>query len=675
MNTQTRYQRFASQLFEDAKLLAFTALTLQAIRVFLLAYFRLNLAESTTLPELLTALGAGLRYDATIAFYLAAPGLLFTVLSPLLDTSTIAGKVRLVAGSAWAALVPLLTMVCVGYVKEYNDLFNHFLFGLIYDDFDAIALTVWNQQPVVWQLLGAVAAGWAMVWLFHRFMRLGVGLAVGSGHSTARRVAWVLALVALFVFSARGGFGRTPVQYRDRNVSNDEFLNRMVMNPVMAFRYAVKHHLKAFEGGPFKQEPTLAEVKAALKARFPGHPEAAGIDDHLLKRAAHHTGERARHIFLIVMESYDSWPFLPPFKELDLVPEGKRLGNGGYLLGAFTSTASGTMTSMSPLMAGLYNPGLRSNYMESARRPYPTAPGVIFSSLGYRTRLFYGGSLSWQRLGDYAANQGFEERYGMESIQTPTSANEWGVDDGSLFDFALAAVDPEVPSFNLILTTGNHPPYNLDLAALGWKRREVSGEAAELADGRLSDAIMGHLWYSDRAMGAFVDRAAKKLKPALFAVTGDHFSRKFINARPDLYQGTSVPLILYGPEVLEDAALPDPEKTAAAHLDIIPTLVELSAPEGAPYHAVGESLLDPERSNIALGPNIIYTPDFVISSLDNGKMLPMPRFDGTPSDAAPPSEAQVSGYKELRRELDLISWWRIVKGDELDDGGAAAHAR
>ena len=69
----------------------------------------------------------------------------------------------------------------------------------------------------------------------------------------------------------------------------------------------------------------------------------------------------------------------------------------------------------------------------------------------------------------------------------------------------------------------------------------------------------------------------------LFVITGDHYGRRFINSQPTFFEKTTVPLVLYGKEVLEGITLPD--NVAGSHIDIIPTLVELTAPEGFFYHA------------------------------------------------------------------------------------------
>jgi hypothetical protein len=85
------------------------------------------------------------------------------------------------------------------------------------------------------------------------------------------------------------------------------------------------------------------------------------------------------------------------------------LGSEGIYTDAFLSAGDGTMPSLSTLISGLPEVGVHVNYQPAAKQPFPTATAPIFKRLGYRTRFFYSGYLSWQRLGDFCREQGFDE--------------------------------------------------------------------------------------------------------------------------------------------------------------------------------------------------------------------------------------------------------------------------
>jgi len=86
--------------------------------------------------------------------------------------------------------------------------------------------------------------------------------------------------------------------------------------------------------------------------------------------------------------------------------------------------------------------------------------------------------------------------------------------------------------------------------------KQVPPDIAPLFDNTTSLKMLGHLWYSDKCLGDFVKNAEGKFPRPLFAFTGDHYGRKFINAKPDFFERSGVPFILYGRDVLKGIALP-----------------------------------------------------------------------------------------------------------------------
>jgi phosphoglycerol transferase MdoB-like AlkP superfamily enzyme len=239
--------------------------------------------------------------------------------------------------------------------------------------------------------------------------------------------------------------------------------------------------------------------------------------------------------------------------------------------------------------------------------------------------------------------------------------NEWGVDDEALFAFVERTVADDVPSLNLLLSTSNHPPYDVDVWKDGWPVREVPPELAPgFAEAGLTLREIGHHAYADAQMGAFLRRTAARLPGSVFAVTGDHYSRKFPGARPTLYERTAVPLLLYGPEVLAGVSIP--RGTPGSHLDIVPTLVDLTAPAGFEYSAIGRSLLDPARPALGIGPlGRVIGPGWIA---DFREELPWEPVPGATMDAAPSRET-IEDARRLRGDVLGVSWWRVLRGAQL----------
>ena len=322
------------------------------------------------------------------------------------------------------------------------------------------------------------------------------------------------------------------------------------------------------------------------------------------------------------------------------------------------------MASVVCVTTGLANPGVRTNFRKSARTPYPFSLAEQFKRLGYRTRFFYGNSLSCHSLGDFCRNQGFEEVYGRAHVGYWKSGNAWGADDEHLFDLVVEKVDDDRPSLNVILTTTYHPPYDVDVYGKGYPVREVPEELRAVSDGGVDLKVLGHRWYSDVCLGEFVERMEKKLSSPLFAITGDHYGRRHVRSKPDYFERSAVPLVLYGPEVLKGLRLP--EDAAGSHLDIAATVIELAAPAGFPYYSAGENLLAPRRWPYGMGSGQAIAAGFMVEIGDELTVHPVPHRK------LPAELPDLEEIKRLHDAIHAVAWWRIMRGPAIE-GNKGTH--
>jgi phosphoglycerol transferase MdoB-like AlkP superfamily enzyme len=353
------------------------------------------------------------------------------------------------------------------------------------------------------------------------------------------------------------------------------------------------------------------------------------------------------------MESYDSWSMQPKFASLHLTDRLAALARDGIQARAFVSAGSGTIKSLGAIMTGLPSAGLFVNYLPTVRAGVPTSAGRIFHRLGYRTRFFYGGYLSWQRIGDFAREQGFDEVYGGDQMSARLSGNEWGVDDAEMFAFILERTGVQ-PTFDVIMSTSYHPPFSVDLEAAGFDLEAL--RANPLCRGLSTQQLraLGHLWYSDKSLGDFVQQAEHRLVRPLFAMTGDHYSREeSVNPRPNLFESSAVPFVLYGRDAL--ASVGRREGLAGSHVDIVPTLVDLVAPAGFAYHAFGRDLLDPTQAQVGYGNDTVIAPYFVLNVRSPTRVEDL---EGQPPARAVPTAELVRKYQQLHG----LAWWRAQSG-------------
>ncbi len=655
------WTRFLLQAWKDLKLWIFCVLVLSLFRVALILLFRDRMGNDARIGDVLLAAFYGLRYDSMVAGYTVLLPFLGSVGCLFLDLRKPTDRVRNAIGSMFLVLSSVLFVVTVGYFREFDDQFNHFVFGFLYDDTAAVLLTIWKEfHPVRNSLLMALL----LVPVFFGKKRFVDGPTVPEETilrmriSPAARIGITLLTILLIVVAVRGSFGRRPAQRKDAGVTKDDFLNKTVLNPYLALRYAITDRMELAGAKGLETFLPDGDVGAAARYLFGRDESLPDLDLYMRKTARGPANVPARQIFLIVMESYDAWPLMEKYRSLKLSEGLADLAARGLSVTSFLSASSGTMTSLSAIVTGLADAGLHTNFQESARKPYRSSVPETFNRLGYRTRFFYGGKIKWQRIDEFMKAQGFREIYGASHMGEGLSGNEWGVDDEYLFDFVAKTVTDGEKSFNLILTTSYHPPYDIDVSSRGYPVREVPDGLKDRFDPGIIDLkTLGHLWYADRVLADFVRAEEGKVAVPLFAVTGDHYSRKFIDAKPDFFEHSAVPFVLYGKEIL--AGIPLPEGTAGSHIDIGPTLIERAAPKGFVYYSLGHDLLERRNPSLGVGKGKVVGPGFIADIAGSRTVYPAP---GAGNPRVPPSIEELTW---LHNAVHGVSWWIIRNGTAL----------
>ena len=644
-------------LLADAAVWSVLVCLLVGFRGLLLWAFRAQLAPESGIEAVARCFGTGLHFDIQIATYALIPSFMLTLTACFVSVGAWHARVH-------KATVILSMIACtvafvgdLAYFQEYQDQFNHWIFGLIYDDRRAIVQTIWKSYPILWLALGMLGAGLAGVGSIGRLChavsaRSRVSPAFSSG---LFKVLLPVVMMGFIVLGARGSLGSRPMQLKDAAVTGDAFLNKLVLNPFSALSFAVKQQRQLQTSAGLEGFLPDGDIVGAARSWFPEKTSAEALDDYLI-RVSPGCRTQPKHIFLIVMESYDAWPMQPQFAEWGLAQNLARLGRDGIQATAFVSAAGGTMPSLTAIITGLPFTDVHANYQASIRQGLPTSIAPIFKRLGYRARFFYGGYLSWQRLGDFCREQGFDDVFGGDRMSAKVTGNEWGVDDEVLFRYVLDHTGGE-PTFDMIMTTSYHPPFTVDLKSKGFPAEALAHTEAgrHLSPDELR--IYGHLWYADHTLGVFADACEQRLERPLLAVTGDHYSRRYPpDLRPTLFQSKAVPFVLSGREVL--ACVNRPAALAGSHLDIAPTLISLAAPPGFAYHSAGRDLLDPAQPQMGFGAGVVVTTNFI---LEAGGDAPAEDLWGHPVQPLPATNPLKLKYNQLH----ALGWWRIMHGGLL----------
>ncbi len=625
----------------------------------MLVLFRTQWAPDSGPDEYGSVALLGLRYDMSVAAYLVLPCLAASAACLFGDAKWLARLVRAI----WAPVVVILTLL-IGIIDavffaEFHEQFNHFAFGAVQGYLGPVIETAWAEYPLGWLSAGFLVSValtiWGLRWALRRNWLCRPWVLRATGSPAVRVVLMALFVVGV-VFAIRGGFGSRPIQFKDSAATSDTEINKLVPNAVSSLRYAVQQHLRLLSTDGLQIYLDGESITAAAAALV-GPPGADTVDQVIRRRAAGPKIARPQHMFLIIMESADAWTMLPQYESLHLSDQMVDLANRGIVADFFMSAGEGSIESVASIVTGLPEVGVTTNYQPNSRSAYSTAIATQMRAIGYKPRFFKGSYLMFQRYGEFAEQQGFEVIEGAEAVRredTPT--NEWGVQDDVLFDHVFGSLEGEQPTFNVIVSTTYHPPYDLDVHALGYPVASAPTdlpEPCETCTPRWLQTV-GHAWYADQSLGEFVRSVEREYPDSLFVITGDHWSRRFITNRPPLPLIRETPLILYGPQVLTGL---DPAGIYGTHTDIAPTLIELLAPAGHEYHSFGRNMLDAQATQpLSEGSGLVIGPGYVLD-LEQDQVHSL--------EGPVPARDEVEAAKKWTARRSGLAWWRIMQGNEL----------
>jgi len=660
---QFSWNNFYTQCKLDIKLWCYFILWQQICRLYLIYILRHNIVEKTGFTEILLAMLNGLRFDSLWAtcwifvalVFFTLPSLLVTIHSAPAREGNIL-KYRRCLGGIFTIFTTIIYIGAIEYFREYKDMFNQFLFNWFYDDKAAILTTVYTQHHVISngilliiilllyiklsgyffnkkaknqavvghasRFFTSVAAGFSPRFFKKHILKPATteiasnatGNIVIKQHSNIYKIFMTIILILFYIIGFRGSIGSRPVQLKDAGVTTDEFLNKAIVSPYSSLKYAIDDYSDLNQELQKDANLSTEDVRFAAQKFFDNNNRYSSLADYMKKSALGSSVKKPQHIFVIVGESLDAWNMQDEYKKLNLTPNLRQLvKDGAIYFKYFLPGADGTMEALNTIITGIPDANMHINYQKTSYSAYPTAIAQQFKQLGFKTQFFYGGYLSWQRVGDFAKTQGFDAVFGGAHMKAGQQTNEWGVDDKVLFDFIVAnVVKTKQPTFNVIMTTSNHPPFSINLEKENFNREDV----AKYTSKNIHE--LGHIWYSDKTIGAFIKNITTIDNSALFAITGDHYGRRHIDPHPSLFDTTAVPLIIYGANIKRNFT---GSSIAGSHSDLAPTLIEMVAPKGFVYYAFGNSLLNKRAFNLGLGKDRVITKDFIAATDSNEIMF------------------------------------------------------
>lgn len=620
--------------------------------------------SSASLPflDIMQTLFSGLRYDGRLA---APAAFIFAVLYIAFSFIKKAQKpVIIVFTSIISYIVIIASFVNDTYFSIFNDTFNIILLGVIYDDQSAIFHTAVNSDyNALPKILASIILTAVAVYIYNKIYKkienISKSVSIKQAVPLGILLLYVLILTTSSTFNLQGG----DLSYIVKLPEN-AFLKKATPGALHDLDRVYRAY-KDIKGESFEKYAGGKTIQQVMQIYFGDRYTNQDNISSLMEQEVLSNGKsNAKHIFLIIMESLSDYHLSEEFKQAGMGNDLMELADSenGLKVPVFIQNGYGTIETMDMMITGLYGTYFPVSEMTGKIPCFDSSTGKIFKDLGYDTNFYYFGSSAWRKIGTYTAAQGFNKSYGMENIHNKQKST-WGIYDNEGFDFILESIDKNhnKPTFNMILSASNHPPYDIDTK----KYYNIDTEKIrnfldtnypkEKRFPGITPEILTVTEYSIKSVADFIKETYAKYPDSIFFVTGDHFDRSYPNPNRKIFTSTSIPLIIYGSGVSEYKL----KYSAGSHKDIVPTIVDMTAHKGFKFHSFGQSLVTDnknektDKERIAVGAQSIANGRYCF----NGSLE---YFDGEEKNENDLNTAKL--FWDKKKAGEALSWYIVNKG-------------
>ena len=636
-----RFARFFEGFQQDLKAYAYWCVIFTIFRFAFIAIYSSQI-EGLFTADVMQSMWLGLRLSLKTTGILILIGTVFATLPSVISKKWKADKIRYV----WHTVALLFFSICfftrIPYFKIFNAVFDMRVVNGMYDDRYAILMTAINEYQMLWRLPAAIFVGLFLAYILRKVFRRPIIKFADLNRKKYIVVATVLFIPVFWIFTRfAGAFNyANSINWESAARLKHNLLNEAVLDDGQALYrvYSMKRKLAK----DASKNITVEELKRNILA-LGGNINAVTIDKAFERTVVSpKISKQPNNVVLIVGESFGVWPFINKFQDLGLVRETTKLqvSDNGFAVENMLSGANLTMLSMNVLLTGLPNVGIYDNLQPNSYQSiYHMGIGYVMKQMGYKTVFWYGGFGSWQNYRNFCSKQSFDEFHCADEFKY-TGGNAWGCPDKVLFEeidkYIAKQGDERV--FHLILTTSNHAPYTIDVESEGFDRSRVLAKLpVDIQNDERTINELGHMWYMDKVIGAFVNSTEKEHPDSLFVITGDHSERLHYSKEQTIRTRAAVPCIFYGAGINKEIFK---NVYVGAHNQIAGTIAELIAPSGFKYSAIMNNMFN---TDLAFN-HYLYADKQSFYNINDNKSV-----------------------ERLRNATKLIGTYRIVKGNELQD--------
>ena len=650
-------KRIWEGLQKDFRLFVFILILLEVYRALFIWLMSDYISPESTSAQIYDALWTGLRLSLKTAGIVTAISFVFVTIFGLKP------RVRNFIGIFFSLIFSTLFMARFPYFREFNATFGIEVVRGFHDDIFSIITMIVQEYGFFWRFPTALFLTIFCTAILSRFLMLKTIPLPNFKHFIDKFIFVVATLifVALFAVFVRFGGSLTyagGINWENAAITSDNFLNECILDDGQAL-YRSYTMAKYMGAGiiSFVDENKILESAQFLSGK---DLEENNLAPYLEKIAKGARIEKPKHIFIILGETYMQWPLIGKYENLHVADGLKSIiaEKNSYYSRNFMPNGDFTSVAITGMISGLPEVNIHVNYFpKTYDEVYISAAAPPLKKLGYNVDFWYGGALNWENIYKMAIAQDFDNFYGLPDLNAP-KLTTWGAKDGDLFDALERHLADEPPTVHFIMTTTNHPPYNLDLKAEGFDYDSVLAEIKKLPNVPNAEDLateLGHYWYMDKVVTKFIRSVSEKYPESLFVVTGDHAVRVDPSTHPTIFEHQSVPFVLYGAGINKKILPPD---VVGGHTSIVPTIIELIAPEGFLYYSISPSLFD--GFGVAFNRDVFLT-ESVAGKIDTDDIEILPHVASADLKSVNLSQERENAEKVISAVRTVTSW--ILKHD------------
>lgn len=579
-------------------------------------YFADFAAISTLKMYVLKAFWMGLRFDLSVIAYINAPITLLFLICLLLKSDFIFKCIISLIKYYYSIIFPLMFFVFFvdfGFFSYFKDHYNMLIFGLFEDDTVALIKTILSDYrfyvaSIIFAVLSLII--FEISYLTYKELKYNERILNTLYWKKSTKFFVILFILALNFIAARGSFSMFPLGLFYSQISPDQFINKLCVNPVHPLADTIYLKIKNMNNSVDLKERLKydnSDILGDLKV-LPSYKDIEKLSQFYTKTTKENKKlEKIKpNVILIVLEGFGEAPVLNNSKNFDVLGNLKQHFNKDTVFYNFLAAGFITIHAIESISLNIPQRPFVNQITQSkdAFKQFSSSIVLPYKKAGYRSTALYGGSMTWRDLEGFFKVQGFDEIIGEGNvIADAKDRHSWGINDDKLFELLrqqLFDENEDVPKFIFAISTQTHPPYKIspDYKALPL---EIPQNIAKMMSAKdLNNENLFKVYQStNRELAKFISdiKKSKFADNTIIAVTGDHNLRELSNVtKEETFLRYAVPFYLYIPESLKEYKIKNGKKNATlsvfgSHMDIMPTLYNLSL-SSSTYVSFGNDLFN-----------------------------------------------------------------------------------